>query len=136
MKNKKKFFPFPRPYIFVPMCVDFLHHGHINVFLKARKYGKRIIAGLMTDEGIKKYKKKKPVLKFKDRKKIGVIANNLNEIMNAIINLESIEEKTKISSDLLEKEITYLRNSKNRIKEVINKILIERKIKKTQKNSL
>ena len=70
MKNKKKFFPFPRPYIFVPMCVDFLHHGHINVFLKARKYGKRIIAGLMTDEGIKKYKKKKPVLKFKDRKKI------------------------------------------------------------------
>lgn len=70
MKKRRALFPFPRPYVFVPMCIDFLHHGHINVFLKAKKYGRKIIAGLMTDEGIKKYKKKKPIIKFKDRKKI------------------------------------------------------------------
>ena len=69
MKTKKKI-PFPRPYVFVPMCVDFFHHGHLNVFLRAKKYGKKIIAGLVTDQGIKNYKGKKPVIKFKYRKKI------------------------------------------------------------------
>ena len=51
------------------MCVDFLHHGHINLLLKARKYG-NIIVGLMTDTGIKSYKKKKPYFKYSFRKKV------------------------------------------------------------------
>lgn len=51
------------------MSVDFLHHGHINILLQAKKYGK-VIVGLMTDKGIASYKKKKPLVKFKDRKKI------------------------------------------------------------------
>ena len=51
------------------MCADFLHHGHINLLLKARKYG-NIIVGLMTDAGIKTYKKKKPYFKYNFRKKV------------------------------------------------------------------
>ena len=66
----KKKFPFSRPYICVPLTIDLLHHGHINVLLKAKKYGKKIIVGLMTDQAIKNYKKRKPIIKFKDRKKI------------------------------------------------------------------
>ena len=63
---------------------------------------------------------------FKDREKIGVIAKDLNEIKKAIINIKYIEKKIKVSNDLLEKEINYLGNSKNRIRELINQILIQK----------
>ena len=57
MRDKKNFFQIKRPYVFVPMCLDFLHHGHINILNEASKYG-NIILGLVTDEAIKSYKKK------------------------------------------------------------------------------
>ena len=66
MKNFKNI---NRPLVFVPMAADLFHHGHINILLKAKKYGS-IIVGLMTDKGIKSYKKRDPIIKFNDRKKI------------------------------------------------------------------
>tara|TARA_E500000178_G_scaffold201217_1_gene199064 strand:+ start:29 stop:472 length:444 start_codon:yes stop_codon:yes gene_type:complete len=59
----------PRPFVFVPMAADLFHYGHINILLKAKKYG-TVIVGLMTDDGIKRYKKRKPLIKFSNRKKI------------------------------------------------------------------
>ena len=38
------------------MAADLFHHGHINILLTAKKYG-NVIVGLMTDKGIKNYKK-------------------------------------------------------------------------------
>ena len=67
--SNKRFFQFPRPYVFVPMAIDFLHHGHINILIKAKKYG-NVIVGLMTDSGIKSYKGTKPIISFKNRLKI------------------------------------------------------------------
>ena len=67
--SNKRFFQFPRPYVFVPMAIDFLHHGHINILIKAKKYG-NVIVGLMTDNGIKSYKGIKPIISFKNRLKI------------------------------------------------------------------
>jgi len=58
-----------RPFVFVPMAADLFHYGHINILLRAKKYG-TVIVGLMTDSGIKSYKKKKPLIKFSNRKKI------------------------------------------------------------------
>tara|TARA_Y100000590_G_C15103011_1_gene781993 strand:- start:28 stop:459 length:432 start_codon:yes stop_codon:yes gene_type:complete len=58
-----------RPIVFVPMTADLFHHGHINILLKAQKYGK-VIVGLMTDKGILSYKKKKPLISYKNRLKI------------------------------------------------------------------
>ena len=55
MKKQSKL----RRLVFVPMSADFLHFGHINLLLKANKYGK-VVVGLMTDKGINSYKKKKP----------------------------------------------------------------------------
>jgi phosphoenolpyruvate phosphomutase len=74
--SNKRFFQFPRPYVFVPMAVDFLHHGHINILIKAKKYG-NVIVGLMTDNGIKSYKGRKPIISFKNRLKI---LNHINMI--------------------------------------------------------
>ena len=63
---------------------------------------------------------------FEDRNKIGVIIKNSNEIFEIINNIKSLEKKIKISNSSLLKEINYLGNSKNRIKEIINEILVKK----------
>ena len=80
MKNKRRFFNLKRPYVFVPMCLDFLHQGHVNIIRKSSKYG-NIILGLITDKGILTYKKKKPINNFKNRKKIASILKGVKYIM-------------------------------------------------------
>ena len=39
MKKKRIFFNLKRPYVFVPMTLDYFHHGHANILKIARKYG-------------------------------------------------------------------------------------------------
>ena len=63
---------------------------------------------------------------FEDRNKIGAIIKNSNEIFEIINNINFLEKKIKISNSSLLKEINYLGNSKNRIKEIINEILVEK----------
>ncbi len=59
MNNKKVYFG---------LTADILHHGHINLIEKARKYG-TIIIGLLTDEAVANHKKL-PILNYEQRKKI------------------------------------------------------------------
>ena len=53
----------------IDMSVTLLHHGHLRLIKKARKYGNLIIA-LTTDKEIRKYKGYTPELRFKFRKEI------------------------------------------------------------------
>ena len=62
MKNKKK-------RILVDMSISILHHGHVRLLKKARKYGKVYVA-LATDKEIKNFKNIKPELSFSNRKEI------------------------------------------------------------------
>ena len=78
--NNKSFFQFPRPHVFVPMAIDFFHHGHINILIKAKKYG-NVIVGLMTDAGIKSYKGRKPIISFKNRLKVLKHINIISHIL-------------------------------------------------------
>ena len=55
-----------RPFAFVTMCADPIHHGHINILHEAKKYGS-VIVGLMTDKAILSYKRRKPLIKYKNR---------------------------------------------------------------------
>ena len=48
------------------MAADLIHHGHINLIKKARRYGK-LIVGVLSDEAIISYKRK-PVYNYKQRK--------------------------------------------------------------------
>lgn len=52
--------------VYIGMCADFIHHGHLNVIKEARKYGK-VIVGLLTDKTIASYKRI-PMLSYEDRK--------------------------------------------------------------------
>jgi len=65
--SKKIHIKLKRPHVFVPMSADVIHHGHINILKKSKKYG-TLIVGLMTDKGIKSYKKKLPIMRYKERK--------------------------------------------------------------------
>ena len=60
MKKKKR--------VYVPMAVDVLHTGHLNIIEVARKLGD-VVIGLLTDEAIAHYKRL-PMLSFRERKKI------------------------------------------------------------------
>ena len=51
--------------VYVPLAVDFLHEGHINILKIAKKYGD-VIVGLFTDEAIASYKAI-PILNYKNR---------------------------------------------------------------------
>ena len=60
MKKKK---------VMVDLSATLIHHGHVRLLKKAKKYGEVVVA-LTTDKQILKYKKYLPELKFKQRKEI------------------------------------------------------------------
>ncbi len=94
-KNLKNIKKIKRPIVFLPMAVDFLHHGHIRIIKKASRYGS-IIVGLMTDSGLKSYKGD-PVLNFRQRKEIISQIKNVDYIipLNGLIYCK-IAEKLKV----------------------------------------
>ena len=61
-ENKKK------KEVYVPMAVDIIHHGHVNIILKGKKLGD-VVVGLLTDEAIASYKRI-PVHSYQMRKKV------------------------------------------------------------------
>jgi len=54
--------------VYVGMCADLIHHGHINIINEASKFGE-VTVGLLTDKAIAGYKRI-PLLSFEQRKKI------------------------------------------------------------------
>lgn len=53
--------------IYTAGTYDLLHFGHVNVLLKAKALGDKLIVGVSTDALIAKYKGLKPVICFRDR---------------------------------------------------------------------
>ena len=60
MKKKKT--------VYVPMAIDILHTGHINIINTARNLGE-VTIGLLSDKAIMNYKRL-PLLELEKRKKI------------------------------------------------------------------
>ena len=60
--------PAPSNLVYVGMCADLLHHGHINLLATARQHG-IVVVGLLTDEAIGSYKPY-PVLSYNERKSV------------------------------------------------------------------
>ena len=60
MKKQKK--------VYIGITADLLHHGHMKLLEKARKYGE-IIIGLLTDSAVSEYKRL-PYLNYKQREQV------------------------------------------------------------------
>jgi len=64
---------------YVPLAVDILHSGHLNIINNAKKYGK-VIIGLLSDSAIAEYKDL-PSLGYSERYKIVKSIKNVSRII-------------------------------------------------------
>ena len=84
--------------VYVPLGVDFLHEGHINILKIAQKYGE-VIVGLLTDEAIASYKSI-PILNYKNRE---LLVKNLKYVSKVVPQTtdDYINNLNKIKPDFL-----------------------------------
>lgn len=68
-----------RKRVYVGLCADLLHHGHINIITEAKKLGE-VIVGLLTDKAIASYKRL-PLIPFEQRK---IIVENIKGVKEVI----------------------------------------------------
>ena len=64
----------------VDMSASLIHHGHVRILKKAKKFGYVIIA-LTTDKEFIKFKKYKPELNYKSRKEILEAIKYVDEVI-------------------------------------------------------
>lgn len=84
--------------VYAGMAADLIHHGHINLIKKARKYGK-LIVGVLSDEAIITYKRR-PVYNYYQRK---LIFENIKGVEKVIKQktLSYVENLKKIKPDFV-----------------------------------
>ena len=64
--------------VYVPLAVDILHSGHLNILNRARRYGD-VVIGLLSDRAISEYKNI-PLLNYQERYKIVSSLKNIKDI--------------------------------------------------------
>ena len=65
--------------VYVPLAVDILHSGHLNIINRAKKYGK-VVIGLLSDQAVAEYKNI-PSLEYEERYKIVKNLKNVHKII-------------------------------------------------------
>ncbi len=65
--------------VYIGLCGDLIHHGHINIIREARKLG-RVTVGLLTDMAIASYKRF-PLLSYEQRKEIVENIRGVNRVI-------------------------------------------------------
>ncbi len=65
--------------VYIALTADSLHHGHMNLIEKARKYGD-IIIGLLTDKAVAEHKRL-PYLNYEQRKRILINFKGVSKII-------------------------------------------------------
>ena len=65
--------------VYVPMAVDILHPGHINIIKVSQEYG-RVMVGLFTDEAIASYKRI-PYMTYEQRKIVIENVHGVDEVV-------------------------------------------------------
>jgi len=88
--------------VYVGMCADLIHHGHLNIIKNAKRYGE-VIVGLLTDSAIASYKRL-PALSYKERK---IVVENIvgvgrvvpQETLDYIPNLEKYRPDFVVHGD-------------------------------------
>ena len=72
--------------IYIDMCADLLHYGHVRFIRNAKSLGDKLIVGLHSDETMESYKRK-PILTFNERKEVLEAIKYIDEIIdNAPLN--------------------------------------------------
>ena len=106
--------------VYVPLAVDFLHEGHINILKIAQKYGE-VIVGLLTDEAIASYKSI-PILNYKNRE---FLVKNLKYVSKVVPQTtdDYINNLNKIKPDYLVHGDDWKYDNRKRIRTKVIKTL-------------
>ena len=106
--------------VYVPLGVDFLHEGHINILKIAHKYGE-VIVGLLTDEAIASYKSI-PILNYKNRE---LLVKNLKYVSKVVPQTtdDYINNLNKIKPDFLVHGDDWKYDNRKRIRTKVIKTL-------------
>ena len=65
--------------VYVGMCADVVHPGHLNIINTAKELG-RVVVGLLTDEAIASYKRR-PFFSFEQRKMLVEHIKGVDEVV-------------------------------------------------------
>ena len=105
--------------VYVPLGVDFLHEGHINILKIAQKYGE-VIVGLLTDEAIASYKSI-PILNYKNRE---LLVKNLKYVSKVVPQTtdDYINNLNKIKPDYLVHGDDWKYDNRKRIRTKVIKL--------------
>lgn len=82
--------------VYIGMCADLIHHGHINIINTARKMG-RVVVGLLTDEAVASYKRV-PLLNYEQRKQIVESISGVDRVIPQRT-LDYVENLKKVKPD-------------------------------------
>lgn len=88
--------------VYIGMAADLIHHGHLNIIMEGRKYGK-VVIGLLTDAAICSYKRL-PMIPFEQRR---IIVENIKgvdqvvpqETLDYVANLRMIRPDYVVHGD-------------------------------------
>ena len=65
--------------VYVGMCADVVHPGHLNIINTAKELG-RVVVGLLTDEAIASYKRR-PFFSYEQRKTLVEHLKGVDEVV-------------------------------------------------------
>ena len=60
---------------------DMFHIGHLNIIRRAKEQCERLIVGVSTDELVRKYKHKTPIVPYEERQKIVAALRYVDEVV-------------------------------------------------------
>ena len=102
--------------IYVDMCADLLHYGHIRFLKKAKALGDKLIVGIHSDKTIESYKRT-PICTMKDRIELVESVKWVDEVIE--------DAPLFITEDYIEKyNIDVIAIPENRTHEEIEKMCI------------
>lgn len=65
---------------------DLFHIGHLNIFKRAKEQCNYLIVGVVTDEGVRKYKKTEPIIPFDERLELIRSCKYVDEVVEIPLN--------------------------------------------------
>lgn len=97
---------------------DLFHIGHLNILKKAKNECDRLIVGVSTDELVEGYKKKRPVISYKNRLEIVEAIKYVDQVvpqtsMNKLLAWEKLNFDVIFHGNDWKGSQMYLENEKN-----------------------
>jgi len=117
MKNMEK------EIVYTYVVADLLHMGHILYLENAKKLGKKLVVGVLTDEAVME-KKKKPTISFSERMRL-INALGCVDIVVPQTTYSPIQNIKDIIPDILVESSSHKKEDLEKIEKVCNDLIIK-----------